>query len=244
LGAHRAYVEHFFATYKFHELYADRGLRGWAVQLGVLACTMGAAVAILGAQTAWRSRHERDARALARIILISFVYLFAMWIVRRSVGWRRHYLAIGCLMTPFAAIGLARLRRRTAIALVAADFLLVFATAAPFVYVPRRYAQAARFLRDHAGPVYCDEPGVRVMTGEWPERFVDGAPRGTADEVVAWLRARGVRWVVYGEVDYSPLSEVFPWMREAQSRPPFALAFDPPSNRSPLPRVYVYELRP
>jgi hypothetical protein len=239
LAAHRAYVEHFYATYQFHDLYANRGPLGWTFHLACLATTMGVFTAVIGVRTAMRE-HGRDARALAGWIAITFAYLLAMWILRRQMGWRRHYLALGACLAVFAAIGFVRLGRRRAIAFLVADFLLVLATSAPFVYVPRRFQQAASFLRAHEGRIYSDEPGVRLMTGG--ERFVSDAPRVTPAELIAWLKARDVRWVVFSNVDYSPLGEVFPWMKDGLDRPPFVRAFDPPSNRRPLPLVTVYRL--
>src|SRR5262249_53835616 len=146
LTAHRAYVAHFYATYKFHDLYANRGPLGVTFHLCCLAATTGVFTLVVGVRTALRER-GRDARALAWWIAIGFFCLLAMWILRRQMGWRRHYLALGACLAVFAAIGFCRMSRRSALVLVMADFLLVLATSAPFVYVPRRYQQVASFLR-------------------------------------------------------------------------------------------------
>jgi hypothetical protein len=125
--------------------------------------------------------------------------------------------------------------------LVAVDLLLVLATSAPFAYVPLRFSQTATFLRHHPGRVYTDEPGIRVMLAD-SSRVVADAPRLPPQEMHAWLRQQRVRWVVYSEVDYSPLGDSFPWMRQRESHSPFSLTFVAPSNRWPLPGVYVYAL--
>jgi hypothetical protein len=75
-----------------------------------------------------------------------------------------------------------------------------------------------------------------------PSRLVSDAPRLPPAELQAWLRQQRVRWVVYSEVDYSPIGDVFPWMRQRESHPPLSLTFVAPSNRRPLPGVYVYAL--
>jgi hypothetical protein len=240
LAAHRAYVEHFYATYAFHDLYKDRGPIGFAFHLGCLLATLGVFTTVIGLRAAWRER-GRDARGLAAWMAIVFLYLFAMWILRRQMGWRRHYLALGACLAVFAAIGLCRLGRRRALALLAADFLFVLASSAPFLYVPRRFLQASSFLKTHPGRIYVDEPAVRLMLAD-PGRIVSDAPRGTPAELVGWLAAHDVHWVVFSNVDYSPLGEIFPWMKEGGERSPFSRAFDPPSNRWPLPRLTVYRI--
>lgn len=247
LPMHGAYVEHFYQTYKFHELFHDRGPLGFLFQMGAIVLTMGIAITAWGVRGAVSaSTRGRNPRALAWWLLVSFVYLFVMWIMRRQVGWRRHYLAIGCGLAVFAGAAMLDARRRLVSWVLLFDLLVLGPTSAAFSYVPRRYAQAAEFLSQQPGKmkIYCDEPGVRLMSHLPRDRFVFSAPSGSADTVTAWLRAREVRWVVYVEVDYSPLGELFPWMRERGERAPFALAFDPPSNLRPLQRLYVYELRP
>jgi len=243
LAAHGAYLEHFYRTYNFHALYHDRGPLGWAFHAACLVGTMGLFTLFLGVREAVRGRNRgRDARALALFIAVAFGWLLLMWIFRRQMGWRRHYLALGACLAPFAAIALCRLPRRRAMLLLGADLLLVLATSAPFTYVPRRFAQAASFLRGQPGRVYTDEPGVRLLLGDRARIVSDAPPHLRPDELEAWLRAREVRWVVFSAVDYSPLGEELPWMRDGESRAPYALAFHPPSSRPPLPRLEVYQL--
>jgi hypothetical protein len=248
LREHSAYLAHFYQAYKYHALYGDRGPLGFALHGAVLACTIGGASIFLSVRTALKGwRRDRAVRGLVLWLLVSFGYLFLLWLLRRQVGWRRHYLAIGCTLTPLAALGFERLSpRRRAIALLC-DFGLVAAASLPFAYVPLRYAQAAAFVReavarDQALRIYCDEPGVRVISQLPPDRFVVSAPPGSAEATTAWLHAQAVRVVVYAEVDYSPLGERYPFMRARGQAGPFRLAYDPPASHEPLPRVHVYTL--
>ena len=242
LVEHTRYVRHFYQTYKLHDLYANRGPLGLGFHLLVLLSSTGA-LAVVGGVVAVRQRQQRDARGLCAWLLVALVYLEAMWLIKRQVGWRRHYLGIGLGLYPFVASWLVGLERRTAALLVGADLLFVLATSAPFAYVPRRFAQAAAFVKPRDGRVYTDEPGVRIISQLPAERLVSDAPRLDPAAETAWLEAHDVRWVVFSEVDYSPLGEVYPWMKSAGEVAPFHLAYTPPSNHAPLPRVLVYELR-
>jgi hypothetical protein len=245
---HSTYLTHFYQAYKYHALYGDRGPLGFALHAGVLICTVGGASIFLAVATARRGwRKDRTVRGLVLWLSVSFAYLFLLWLLRRQVGWRRHYLAIGCTLAPLTAIGLARLTPRRRVIALLSDLGLVAAFSLPFAYVPLRYAQAATFVRnavahDPAARVYCDEPGVRIISQLPKGRFVVSAPPGPAEATTAWLRAQGVRFVVYAEVDYSPLGERYPFMRDRGAAGPFQLVYDPPASHAPLPRVHVYAL--
>ena len=95
---------------------------------------------------------------------------------------------------------------------------------------------------DH-DPVYCDAPGVTVLSDLPRSRFVDGqSVTHTRDGILNHMRDHGVRWVVYADVDYSPLPKLFPPMRRGENAPPFRLVYTPPSNIGYMPDIRVYEV--
>lgn len=237
-GVHAEYVRHFF---QFHRVYADRGLVGTGVHLAFIAGAAGAATVALGAWALFR-RRGRDARALAAIVGLAFGWLLVLWIVRKQIGWRRHYLAIGLALVAMAPFALEEVRRRRlALALVVLDLVALTAVDVWMARAPRRLRAAADFVAAKGGVVYCDEPGVRVLSRLPRARFVDGwaMPR-TQDGFFAHLAAHDVRWVVFADVDYSALPDLFPALRGgAPELGPLRLAYTPPAM-PPLPKLYVY----
>lgn len=239
LGTHGEYVAHFFAQ---NPAYADRGLAGAGLHLGAMLTAVGATVtglAILG----FVRVKGREARALLVLVGVTLAWLLVLWALRKQAGWRRYYLATGLPLTVMAALAIGTLRRpRPALALVALELLVLTGVDAWMARWPARLRQTAAFLATADGTVLTDEPGVELLARLPPDRVVDTLemPRTRAG-ALEFLRARGVRWVVFSDVDYSPLPEVFPRLREARDDPPLRLAFRSSVVR-PLPQILVYRV--
>ncbi|MEI8257988.1 MAG: hypothetical protein WCJ30_20115, partial [Deltaproteobacteria bacterium] len=169
----------------------------------------------------------------------------------------RYYVPLGMPLCAAAGLGLSGLRwPRAAVLAVALEALVVVGVQAHFLttWVRPRIAMrrdAASFVRARPGTIYCDEPAVRMLSGLPQDRFVNQwqLPHGRErdpDAMLASMRARGVRWVVFADLDYSALPLTFPWMRATRAQPPFALALAPRPERRRLQAVAVsvYEITP
>ena len=236
------YLDHLFA---FNSVAADRGPIGFLRHLGSIIATIGTVLTGLAVYGFVRVR-TRDIRALGAVLGAFLGSLFLLWLFRMQVGYMRHYMAPGMVMAAMAAMALQEVsRKRLILVLVVVEFLVLGSLCSGYYRKwTFRVREAAVFVRDKPGRIFCDDPGVKVLSRLPLDRFVDSWAMGrTPDEAVAFMRRRGVAWVVYSDVDYSPLPGLFPRMRQGEDAPPLYLVYVPPSNRPRIPRLLVYEMR-
>ena len=242
LGGHGSYIAHLF---EFYPGLADRGPIGLARHIGSVALASSVMVTALGLYGLVRNR-TRDMQALAAIVAAQLILMFLLWALHLQVGYMRHYMTVGLILAAAAALSLQSLsRKRLAVGLLVVELAVLTLVHSRRATWSTRLREAAEYIRIRPGTVYCDEPGVKVLSRLPLNRFADSLEmQRTPDGAVDFMRDQGVRWLVYSDTDYSPLPELFPPMRRGQDAPPFRLAYRPPSNLSFLPTIQVYELDP
>ncbi len=242
LGSHRSYIAHLF---EFYPALADRGPLGLARHIGAIAAAGSVTVTALGLYGFLRTRN-RDTLALAAIVGALLSFMFLLWALHLQVGYMRHYMTVGLFMATTAALALESLpHKRLAVTVLAIELTVLALAYGQGVTWSDRLREAAVYVRQRPGTIYCDEPGVKVLSGLPLNRFVDGhGMERTPERAIEFMRDRGVHWVVYAHADYSPLPELFPPMRSGENAPPFRLVYTPPSKVQFLPTIQVYELDP
>ena len=169
-----------------------------------------------------------------------------------NLGWLRHGIPSLPMLTVFAAYGLCHFspgrtkilgidfglptwldREKVTRACVAISAIAILIASQVSLLAIKYHDEEAAWLRVNAkdARILCDEPAVIVRSRLPLNHFVRSYTLPNNRELaIEYMRAHNIAYIVWSNVEYSILIDLFPELEDGKNHGAFVIVFDPPSN--------------